>query len=105
LEQLVDAYRQILNKSPSFSVYHLEKVQRFINTIYNSTHTPVFFNDKGEVDEVEEKEYKEKLDSNYYFVDLLKTLLLDLYTYSIKRISYVKVESESSWQSMGAKRK
>lgn len=104
LTQLIDSYRQILNKSPSFSVYHLEKVQRFINNIYSSIHTPCFFTDDGKVDEEKEKEYEKRLVNNYYFVDLLRTLLVDLYTHSIKRISYIKIQDES-WQTMGAKKK
>lgn len=109
LDQLVDSYRQILNKSPSFSVFHLGKVQRFVGTIYNSTHTPAFYktDDKGElvIDEEKEKIYKEKLNVNYYFVDLLKTMLVDLYTHSVRRISFIKPPADDSWQSMGANKK
>jgi len=104
LDQLVDNYRQMLNKSPNFSIYHLEKVQRFINNVYSTVNVPIFLDNEGKVDEEREKEYKEGLNNNYYFVDLLKTMLIDLYVHSVKRMSYLKVQDES-WKTMGAKGK
>jgi len=104
LETLIDNYRQMLNKSPNFSMYHLEKVQRFINNMYSTINIPIYFKDDGKVDEKREKEYREKLNNNYYFVDLLKTMLVDLYVHSVKRMSYLKVQDEP-WMSMSAKRK
>lgn len=104
LDDLIDNYRQMLNKSPNFSIYHLEKVQRFINNIYSTINIPIFFDDDGKIDVKREKDYKDRLNNNNYFVDLLKTMMVDLYVHSVKRMSYLKVQDES-WQTMGAKRK
>ena len=104
LKTLIDNYRQMLNKSPNFSVYHLEKVQRFINNIYSTINLPIFFDEDGKLDEEKEKEYEKRLTNNYYFVNLLKTMLIDLYVHSVKRMSYLK-EQDESWQTMASAKK
>lgn len=104
LDTLIDNYRQMLNKSPNFSIYHLEKVQRFINNVYSTVNVPIFLKGDGKVDEEREKKYRDDLNTNYYFVDLLKTMLVDLYVHSVKRMSYLKMQDES-WRTMGAKGK